>query len=108
VTPWQELLASDDPNPIVMVNLLKVKDQQELDQYSKTVFPLIAKHGGSLVYSGPVAGTFIGDSDWDLVALVRYPNRKAFAEMILSEDYLAAAPHRVAGLERAEGIMTDG
>lgn len=104
----QEMLASDDPNPIVMVNLLKVKDQHELDEYSKMVFPLIARHGGSLVHSGPVAGAVIGDPTWDLVALVRYPNRKAFAEMILSEDYAAAAPHRVAGLERAELIMTDG
>jgi uncharacterized protein (DUF1330 family) len=104
----QAMLASNDPNPIVMVNLLKVKDQQELDRYSKMVFPLIAMHGGSLVYSGPVADTFIGDSTWDLVVLVRYPSRKAFAEMILSEDYTAAAQHRIAGLELAEGFMTDG
>jgi uncharacterized protein (DUF1330 family) len=104
----QDMLASDDPNPIVMVNLLKVKDQQALDRYSRMVFPLIERYGGSLVHSGPVADAVIGDSTWDLVAVVRYPSRKAFAEAALSEDYAAAAPHRVAGLERAELIMTDG
>ena len=103
----QEMLRSENLSPIVMVNLLKVRDQGKLDQYSRTVFPLITKHGGSLLYSGPVAGSVIGDSSWDMVALVRYPSRKAFAEMILSEEYTAAAPNRIAGLERAELIMTD-
>ena len=104
----QAMLHSDDPSSIVMVNLLKVRDQGRLDQYSRMVLPLIEKHGGSYVYGGPVTEHVIGDGDWDFVAVVRYPTRRAFAEMILSDDYALAAPHRIAGLERAELLMTTG
>ena len=103
-----DMAASDDPASIVMVNLLKVRDQAELDQYSRMVFPLIEKHGGSYVYGGPVEADVIGSGDWDYIAIVRYPSRRAFAEMILSDDYALAAPHRVDGLERAELHMTLG
>ena len=104
----QELLSSDDPSSIVMVNLLKVRDADELDQYSRMVMPLIDQHGGAYVYGGPVGGNVIGDADWDYVAVVRYPNRRAFAEMLPSDAYAAAAPHRIAGLEHAELILTTG
>lgn len=103
-----DMLASEDPSSIVMVNLLEVRNQEELDQYSRMVLPLIGKHGGSYVYGGPVEGDVIGGGDWDFVALVRYPSRRAFAEMILSDDYALAAPHRIEGLERAELHMTLG
>ena len=97
---------SGEDAPVVMVNLLKVRDQEELDQYSRMVLPLIDEHGGSYVYGGPVGGDVIGDADWDFVAVVRYPSRRAFAEMILSDEYAEAAPHRIAGLERAELLIT--
>ena len=103
-----DMLASEDPSSIVMVNLLKVRKQEELDQYSRMVLPLIDKHGGSYVYGGPVEGDVIGAGDWDFIALVRYPSRRAFAEMILSDEYALAAPHRIEGLERAELHMTLG
>ncbi len=101
-----DMLASEDPSSIVMVNLLKVRDRDELDQYARMVLPLIDKHGGSYVYGGPVDVDIVGGADWDFVAVVRYPSRRAFAEMILSDEYALAAPHRIAGLERAELLMT--
>ncbi len=85
-----------------MVNLLKVRDREELDQCSRMVLPLIDKHGGTYICGGPVEGAVIGAGDWDFIALVRYPTRRAFAEMILSDDYALAAPHRIEGLECAE------
>ena len=50
----------------------------------------------------------MGDADWDMVGLVRYPNRRVFAEMQLSEAYLAAVPHRTAGLVRSDVFIVDG
>ena len=81
----QELLASQDPSPVVMVNLMKIQDQAELDQYVQMVGPLIVGLGGSFEFAGPVAASVVGDADWDMVALVRYPSRRAFAEMQLSD-----------------------
>lgn len=102
----QEMLSSTDDSSVVMVNLMKVRDQDELDQYSRMVLPLVTKHGRSYIYGGPVSGAAIGNSEWDFVAVVRYPSRRAFAEMILSDAYALAAPHRIAGLERAEHLVT--
>ena len=104
----RSLLRSDDDSPFVMVNLMKVRDQDELDSYSRMVLPLITKHGGSYVHGGPVGGHVVGESEWDFVALVRYPSRRAFAEMMLSEEYARAVAHRIAGVERAEAFTTPG
>lgn len=101
-----EWLSITDEAPVVMVNLMKVRDQEELDQYSRMVLPLVAKHGGSYIHGGPVSGDVIGVSEWEFVAVVRYPSRRAFAEMMLSDEYALAAPHRIAGLERAECLVT--
>ena len=35
-----------------------------------------------------------------MIALVEYPNRKAFLEMVSRPDYLQASEHREAGLEQ--------
>ncbi len=45
----------------------------------------------------------IGDADandWDSVALVQYPSRKAFIDMVTTPDYEKAHEHRESGLER--------
>ena len=38
--------------------------------------------------------------DWDAVALVQYPSRKAFIEMVTTPEYEQAHEHRESGLER--------
>ena len=38
--------------------------------------------------------------DWDSVALVQYPSRKAFIEMVTTPEYEQAHEHRESGLER--------
>ena len=41
----------------------------------------------------------IRDRDlWDVVAVVRYPSRKAMYQMATSEEYLKSEKHRIAGL----------
>ena len=104
----QEMLASKEEDPVVMVNLMKIKDQDELDRYVQMVAPLIVELGGSFEFSRPVAGNIVGDADWDTIALVRYPSRRAFAEMQLSDAYTIAVPHRIAGLERADVFVVKG
>ncbi len=45
----------------------------------------------------------IGDSEndaWDLVALVSYPSRAAFIDMVTSPSYGEAHTHRERGLDR--------
>jgi uncharacterized protein (DUF1330 family) len=64
---------------------------------------ILAAAGAELVFSEAVAQGVIGDSastDFDIVAIMQYPNRQAFLDMTSSPEYQAAHVHREAGLER--------
>jgi uncharacterized protein (DUF1330 family) len=64
---------------------------------------ILAAAGAKLVFSEGVAQGVIGDSastDFDIIAIMQYPNRQAFLAMISSPEYQAAHVHREAGLER--------
>ena len=64
---------------------------------------MVAERGGRLVWTGRPEQVLIGDAEadgWDAVALVEYPSRKAFIEMVSSPKYMEAHEHREGGLER--------
>jgi uncharacterized protein (DUF1330 family) len=108
--------------PIVMVNLLKFRDKaaykdgsdadlpgrEAYARYGAGVGPLIEKHGGRLIFAGPVTFLTLGFAEelWDQVALVEYPSRKALFDMSTSEAYQAISHHRDAGLEGQLNIET--
>lgn len=45
---------------------------------------------------------------WDAVALVRYPTRRAFADMVADPDYKKADPVRLSSLSEAVPVRTMG
>jgi len=118
------LSLKDQPNtrkPIVMVNLLQFRPQAEYgdgetscsgeqaySQYAKAVIPLILEVGGYPVWAGKVRSTLIGrnSEQWDQVALVAYPSRKAFVDMHLNQAYIDCVEHRNAGLQDVRLIET--
>jgi uncharacterized protein (DUF1330 family) len=100
---FMALAAADDDGPVVMLNLLKFKSgggSKEYGQYGSTVSGMVEERGGRILWQGRVAQALIGDEDWDAIALVQYPSRKAFIDMVTSKDYDGAHEHREAGLER--------
>jgi uncharacterized protein (DUF1330 family) len=117
ITPNREqfiaLASAPDEGPVVMINLLKFKTGAADDagsdgaasynQYADKVRPMVEAQGGKLLWMGRVDQVLIGDADadaWDSAALVQYPSRKAFIEMVTSKDYNEAHQHRESGLER--------
>ncbi len=101
-----ELMQAPDDGPVVMLNLLKFKPREGASEYGKygdAVVQMVEARGGKVVWMGKVDQTLIGDldaNDWDSIALVQYPSRKAFIEMTTSKEYDAAHEHRESGLER--------
>jgi uncharacterized protein (DUF1330 family) len=102
--------------PVVMLNLLKFREQAEYPpehqaepcsgaeaygRYGQAVEPLLKAHGAEQVWLGQPAAMLIGpqDKDWHLAILVRYPSAQAFVDMVTSPEYLAIVEHRTAGLE---------
>ena len=108
---------------VVMVNLLKFKDKASYEpdrpeakegltgaeaylRYGAGVTEVLGRIGAKPLYSGPVASFMIGAGDWDMVAMVRYPDRKTFIEMGARDDYQAIHYHREAGLSHQDLIET--
>ncbi|MCY3810928.1 MAG: DUF1330 domain-containing protein [Gammaproteobacteria bacterium] len=96
----QKFLALPD-QPVVMVNLLKFKDgsgAQDYAKYGQAMQKILADIGAEIIFAGQCQTTLIGGAEWDMVALVRYPNAQALVDMAQSGVYQAAHVHRAEGL----------
>ena len=110
----EALRALPQGDPVVMVNLMRFRDRA-LDaaglttgetgwdaylRYSKATAPLIKARGGSIIWAGNADATAVGDAavhKWDYVALVYYPTRAAFLDMLTCAAYeTVSEPLRVA------------
>jgi len=108
---FAELIDAADDEPVVMLNLLKFKDTandgassgaSEYAKYGDSVVQMVENRGGKVLWMGRADQILIGDPTeaWDSVALVEYPSRKAFIEMVTTPEYEKAHEHRDSGLER--------
>lgn len=116
---FKALVESDDESPIVMVNLVRFKDQATgIDEgmsgaeayatYGKNIAPYLAEAGGEVLVATATVESVIGpaEAEWDMVLLVRYPSRKAFIGMISNPGYQKEHEHRAAGVEEARLILS--
>jgi uncharacterized protein (DUF1330 family) len=109
---FAELANAPDEGPVVMLNLLKFKPvgrdgtssgAQEYGRYGDAAVQMVEARGGKVLWLGRADHVLIGETDandWDSVALVQYPSRKAFIEMVTTPEYEKAHEHRESGLER--------
>jgi uncharacterized protein (DUF1330 family) len=94
-----------DGTPVVMLNLLAFEPdggKERYLEYGAAVAPLLEQAGGRIVWAGEPAPALLGETSWDLVALVEYPTRQAFLEMISSPEYRAIAHLRTEALTKGE------
>ena len=93
-----ELIASlPDTGPVIMVNMLKLRDRAAYKRYSELTMPLIKARGGTVLWAGDGEAVAYGDPQadhWDYVVLVRYPSRQAFLDMTRLPEYATANLHR--------------
>ncbi|HTO59142.1 MAG TPA: DUF1330 domain-containing protein [Pseudomonadales bacterium] len=105
-------LDNDDPKPVVMVNLLKFKARADAPdeglsgaeaymRYGAAMTTLVQSVGGRIIWSGRVTDMVIGESDvdFDVVALMEYPSRRAFAQLVRDARVQEISVHRTAGLQ---------
>lgn len=111
---WAE---ADDGAPALMLNLMRYRGQltsvdpaepgdtpQALNErYEALVRPIILRHGGYPILGGFVPGEALlslpGLERWDRVAVVRYPNRRAFLDMISDPDYAGLESMKTRAME---------
>jgi uncharacterized protein (DUF1330 family) len=96
---------TEEEAPVVMLNLLRFRPdggQERYAEYGAAVAPLLANVGGRIVFAGEPAAPLLGDDSWDLVAVVEYPTRQAFLEMISSPEYREIGHLRTEALTKGE------
>jgi uncharacterized protein (DUF1330 family) len=119
-----ERLAAGDPDegPILMLNLLRFRDRaaavdgeegltgrQAYERYAAGVASHLAAAAGRVVNAGECVEVVIGpEGEWDLVALVEYPSRRAFLTMVGDPAYQATAAWRTAALADSRLILCKG
>jgi uncharacterized protein (DUF1330 family) len=92
-----------DTGPVVMVNMLQLRDPEAYKRYSELTMPLIKARGGTVLWAGNGEGVAFGDvstDHWDYFVLVQYPSRAAFLDMMNSPAYAAANVHRELAVKR--------
>ena len=116
----EELLKGPADQPVVMVNLLKFKEradesegdssgQQAYGRYAEQMRKVVESQGGRFIWAGRVDSKVIGedgDPEFDVVALVEYPSRQKFLEIVGSQKVREIGEHRSAGLEMQWLIAT--
>lgn len=109
-----EVLASlPEGKPVVMLNLLRFRDQaaysdpseacsgrEAYKRYSQTSVRTIAAVGGSILFGGRAHESLIAPpgETWHQIFLVRYPSAAAFRTMMSMPEYQACVRHRTAAL----------
>jgi len=96
---------SEEPGSVTMLNLLEFAPEggrERYVEYGAAVAPLLEKAGARVVFAGDPGPVLLGEHSWDMVLLVEYPSRRAFLEMIGSEEYQAIAHLRTEALTRGE------
>ena len=116
----EELMKGPADQPVVMVNLLKFKEradesegdasgQQAYGRYAEQMRKVVESQGGRFIWAGRVDSKVIGedgDPEFDVVALVEYPSRQKFLEIVGSQKVREIGEHRSAGLEMQWLIAT--
>jgi uncharacterized protein (DUF1330 family) len=110
---FEQLIASPDERPVVMVNLLRFRGQatgvDEADgitgaeayaRYGAAVAPFLERAGGRVLLALQPQLSVIGPAalEWDVIIAVEYPSCRAFLAMTGDPGYLAIHTHRAAAL----------
>lgn len=111
--------APEDDGPVWMVNLMHYRDRADYrdgrpddisgreadDRYAP--FGPLGAVGAELVFVADVEAQLLGATpSWDRVAVVRYPTRRAFVEMLGRPDYQELHVHKDAGMAQTILLAT--
>ncbi|HZQ01148.1 MAG TPA: DUF1330 domain-containing protein [Reyranella sp.] len=91
-----------DAGPVVMLNLMRFRERSKDGngsgwdaylRYSALAIKEIKARGGTIIWTGRAEAVALGPAErhrWDYAALVQYPSRAAFLDMMASPAYATA------------------
>jgi uncharacterized protein (DUF1330 family) len=101
-----QYLQEDPGGPVSMLNLLRFRPDGGRERYFEYVDAIrdIGERVGLKLRFVGMGGTPLAaepGQEWDAVAIVEYPSRQAFADMVRSPEYQASAHLRTEALVEA-------
>ena len=87
-----------------------VSGEEAYARYSAAAGPFVVGCGGRVVFSTPVDQVMIGPERpaWDIAAIMYFPTRRAFMEMLSDPEFQNASRHRKAALANHCMLHLDG
>lgn len=76
-----------------------VKDPDALAEYSKSAAPIIAEHGGKLLFKGGAESTLSGETQQPNIAMFAFPSKEAITTFFNSSEYQALSSIRAKGAD---------
>lgn len=76
--------------PLIVIKLMRFKPdggEQKFQEYGRVTHQLLEKARADILYLGSGGPLVAGREDWDLVAVVRYPNIDRFLSMVTDPIY---------------------
>jgi hypothetical protein len=91
-------LAEDPGGAVVMLNLLRFRPDGGRERYMEYAAAVQAQGLPAELHDLGQGEPALAGDEWDAVALVRYENRQAFADMVRSPEYRAIEHLRTSAL----------
>lgn len=87
-----------------------ISGREAYSHYAAVAGKFLTKLGGKVVFSAAIDQIMIGpqDTDWDVSAIMYFPTRRAFIEMLTNPEFQKASRHRKAALSNHVMIHLDG
>lgn len=88
----KRFLTEDPGGPVVMLNLLRFAEggRSSYSEYMRLFAETYARrYGVEVLYAGTGSTALVAEpgQSWDMVLLVRYPDRAAFSAMVADPEY---------------------
>ena len=92
------------PRPVVMINIMKVKEEEAWKKYSKACSCTLSFF--SVIMSQILESGTPKSDYWDQFGLVQYDGRAGFCMMAMSKEYHQVFREKVDGLEDTHTYLT--
>jgi uncharacterized protein (DUF1330 family) len=103
-TDLQRFRDGDDGKPFVLGQWLRFAEggRDRYLAYAASAQGILARIGATVLYAGEPSPPLLSqDRPWDALVLVRYPNRRAYADMLADPEYQALGQQRRAAIRDA-------
>jgi uncharacterized protein (DUF1330 family) len=78
---------------------IRVKDREKLGEYAGQAPDTVAAHGGKFLIRGPVSEVLSGNAEYNVFALIEFPDGDTARTWYNSAEYQALIPVRDEGAE---------